>query len=216
MVNAPNSYMTAQHSTVSRPIVDQLKHQVVAVAPEASASAPSGTITSVAVDAMKEDDRDGYLSKSGVPSTQLDLKVRPSPMSIDGASTQIPDGVEVNQEGNDYTLGGTDLPSDKLTPTEQLDIIDKETKSPLVVGDQMFLIASVWYAQWKKWCLSMKNQDSDDIMMGATTNMSRFPGSVDNAVLFDDMNAGTLKPNLLESSDYFLVTEVGWKNLVSW
>uniref|UniRef100_A0A670Z4S0 Ubiquitin carboxyl-terminal hydrolase n=2 Tax=Pseudonaja textilis TaxID=8673 RepID=A0A670Z4S0_PSETE len=67
-----------------------------------------------------------------------------------------------------------------------------------------YLLENHWYKQWKVYV------ESGD------QNSKAFPGRINNAELFEDLESYRLKDRLVEHEDYILVPEEVWDKLVSW
>uniref|UniRef100_A0A670Z0G8 Ubiquitin carboxyl-terminal hydrolase n=1 Tax=Pseudonaja textilis TaxID=8673 RepID=A0A670Z0G8_PSETE len=77
-------------------------------------------------------------------------------------------------------------------------------KRPLGTGEKWYLLENHWYKQWKVYV------ESGD------QNSKAFPGRINNAELFEDLESYRLKDRLVEHEDYILVPEEVWDKLVSW
>ncbi|XP_042307624.1 ubiquitin carboxyl-terminal hydrolase 11 [Sceloporus undulatus] len=75
---------------------------------------------------------------------------------------------------------------------------------PLKAGEKWYLLENHWYKQWKAYV------ESGD------QNSSSFPGRINNAELFEDLESYRLKDRLVEHEEYVLVPEEVWNKLVSW
>ncbi|XP_066469522.1 ubiquitin carboxyl-terminal hydrolase 11 [Tiliqua scincoides] len=75
---------------------------------------------------------------------------------------------------------------------------------PLQAGEKWYLLENHWYQQWKAYV------ESGD------QNSSSFPGRINNAELFEDLESYRLKDRLVEYEEYILVPEEVWNKLVSW
>uniref|UniRef100_A0A8C6X9T8 Ubiquitin carboxyl-terminal hydrolase n=1 Tax=Naja naja TaxID=35670 RepID=A0A8C6X9T8_NAJNA len=67
-----------------------------------------------------------------------------------------------------------------------------------------YLLENHWYKQWKVYV------ESGD------QNSNAFPGRINNAELFEDLESYRLKDRLVEHEEYILVPEEVWGKLVSW
>uniref|UniRef100_A0A8C8RR13 Ubiquitin carboxyl-terminal hydrolase n=1 Tax=Pelusios castaneus TaxID=367368 RepID=A0A8C8RR13_9SAUR len=76
--------------------------------------------------------------------------------------------------------------------------------SPTSLSPPRYLLENHWYQQWKEYV------ESGD------QNSSSFPGRINNAELFEDLESFRLKERLVESEEYVLVPEDVWNKLVSW
>uniref|UniRef100_A0A8C6X9P5 Ubiquitin carboxyl-terminal hydrolase n=1 Tax=Naja naja TaxID=35670 RepID=A0A8C6X9P5_NAJNA len=77
-------------------------------------------------------------------------------------------------------------------------------KRPLGAGEKWYLLENHWYKQWKVYV------ESGD------QNSNAFPGRINNAELFEDLESYRLKDRLVEHEEYILVPEEVWGKLVSW
>ncbi|XP_058039362.1 ubiquitin carboxyl-terminal hydrolase 11-like [Ahaetulla prasina] len=77
-------------------------------------------------------------------------------------------------------------------------------KRPLGAGEKWYLLENHWYKQWKVYV------ESGD------QNSNAFPGRINNAELFEDLESYRLKDRLVEHEEYILVPEEVWDKLVSW
>ncbi|KAJ7317569.1 hypothetical protein JRQ81_003731 [Phrynocephalus forsythii] len=77
-------------------------------------------------------------------------------------------------------------------------------KRPLRAGEKWYLLENHWYKQWRAYV------ESGD------QNSSSFPGRINNAELFQDLESCRLKDRLVEQEEYVLVPEEVWNKLVSW
>uniref|UniRef100_A0A803SXM9 ubiquitinyl hydrolase 1 n=1 Tax=Anolis carolinensis TaxID=28377 RepID=A0A803SXM9_ANOCA len=75
---------------------------------------------------------------------------------------------------------------------------------PLRAGEKWYLLENHWYKQWKAYVES------------GNQNSSSFPGRINNAELFEDLESYRLKDRLVEHEEYVLVPEEVWNKLVSW
>ncbi|XP_060108668.1 ubiquitin carboxyl-terminal hydrolase 11 [Heteronotia binoei] len=75
---------------------------------------------------------------------------------------------------------------------------------PLRAGEKWYLLENHWYQQWKAYV------ESGD------QNSSSYPGRINNAELFEDLESYRLKDRLVEYEEYILVPEEVWNKLVSW
>uniref|UniRef100_A0A8D0BDS9 Ubiquitin carboxyl-terminal hydrolase n=1 Tax=Salvator merianae TaxID=96440 RepID=A0A8D0BDS9_SALMN len=75
---------------------------------------------------------------------------------------------------------------------------------PLRAGEKWYLLENHWYKQWKAYV------ESGD------QNSSSFPGRINNAELFEDLESYRLKDRLVEHEEYVLVPEEVWDKLVNW
>uniref|UniRef100_W5NBB7 ubiquitinyl hydrolase 1 n=1 Tax=Lepisosteus oculatus TaxID=7918 RepID=W5NBB7_LEPOC len=74
----------------------------------------------------------------------------------------------------------------------------------LRAGDSWYLLDLHWFKQWKEY-----------VHMG-DQNSSAFPGRIDNAELFEDLESCRLKERLVEEEDFILVPAEAWRKLLAW
>ncbi|CAH2292011.1 E3 ubiquitin- ligase TRIM39-like [Pelobates cultripes] len=81
-------------------------------------------------------------------------------------------------------------------------------KAPQKKGDELYVIDSRWFKQWKKYV----GYDSWDMYNVGECN----PGPVNNSGLFSDADTLALKEHLIDELDYVLVPNEAWLKLMSW
>ncbi|XP_069040333.1 ubiquitin carboxyl-terminal hydrolase 11 [Lepisosteus oculatus] len=74
----------------------------------------------------------------------------------------------------------------------------------LRAGDSWYLLDLHWFKQWKEY-----------VHMG-DQNSSAFPGRIDNAELFEDLESCRLKERMVEEEDFILVPAEAWRKLLAW
>ncbi|XP_076860166.1 ubiquitin carboxyl-terminal hydrolase 11 [Brachyhypopomus gauderio] len=74
----------------------------------------------------------------------------------------------------------------------------------LRAGGSWYVVGSRWFDLWKEY---VKTGDQ---------NAPSFPGQIDNAELFEDLDSYRLKERLVENEDFVLVPADAWHMLVSW
>ncbi|MBN3323596.1 UBP11 hydrolase, partial [Atractosteus spatula] len=67
-----------------------------------------------------------------------------------------------------------------------------------------YLLDIHWFKQWKEY-----------VHMG-DQNSSAFPGRIDNAELFEDLESCRVKERLVEEEDFILVPAEAWRKLLAW
>lgn len=77
-------------------------------------------------------------------------------------------------------------------------------ESELQAGDSWYVVDRRWFEQWKEFV------ESGD------QNSSSFPGQIDNAELFEDLDSYHLKERLVENEDFMLVPAEAWHKLLLW
>uniref|UniRef100_A0AAX7SD30 Ubiquitin carboxyl-terminal hydrolase n=1 Tax=Astatotilapia calliptera TaxID=8154 RepID=A0AAX7SD30_ASTCA len=70
-------------------------------------------------------------------------------------------------------------------------------------GDQ-YVVDRRWFDQWK------------EFVETGDQNSTSFPGQIDNAELFEDLDSYHLKDRLVEDEDFVLVPAEAWHKLLSW
>jgi hypothetical protein len=113
---------------------------------------------------------------------------------------------DIDVEGNGSVLNGsTHVGNRKMLPCtaqEQRRVLLEAESAPLVLGTNMFLLSTLWWQRWKRFCEGDDSQGP--------------PGPVDNSNLFQDEASGVLKVALVDNQDYILVPEDIWDRLTSW
>ncbi|XP_068188940.1 ubiquitin carboxyl-terminal hydrolase 11 isoform X2 [Antennarius striatus] len=74
----------------------------------------------------------------------------------------------------------------------------------LRAGDSWYVVERRWYEQWKEF---VENGDQSS---------SSFPGQINNAELFEDLESYHLKERLVENEDFMLVPADAWHKLLGW
>lgn len=87
---------------------------------------------------------------------------------------------------------------------QQIENGENGRRRPLRTGESWFLVEQRWYKQWELY------------VQGGDQNSCTFPGSINNAILFEDQISWRLKKGLVEGKDYVLLPAAAWNNMVSW
>ncbi|XP_067270443.1 ubiquitin carboxyl-terminal hydrolase 11 [Pseudorasbora parva] len=82
--------------------------------------------------------------------------------------------------------------------------IDNLNQQQLRAGDSWYLLDKRWFDQWKEYVHT------------GDQNSSSYPGKIDNAELFEDLDSYHLKERLSENEDFILVPAEAWHKLLSW
>ncbi|KAK2898262.1 hypothetical protein Q8A67_009680 [Cirrhinus molitorella] len=82
--------------------------------------------------------------------------------------------------------------------------IDNLNQQQLRAGDSWYLLDKRWYDQWKEYVHT------------GDQNSSSYPGKIDNAELYEDLDSYHLKERLSENEDFILVPAEAWHKLLSW
>ncbi|XP_038154331.1 ubiquitin carboxyl-terminal hydrolase 11 [Cyprinodon tularosa] len=88
--------------------------------------------------------------------------------------------------------------------TQRREIESLLRDSELRAGDSWYIVDRRWFEQWREFV------ESGD------QNSSSFPGRIDNAELFEDLDSFHLKERLVENEDFTLVPAAAWNKLLLW
>ncbi|KAF3696383.1 Ubiquitin carboxyl-terminal hydrolase 15 [Channa argus] len=88
--------------------------------------------------------------------------------------------------------------------TQRREIESLLRECELRAGDSWYVIDHRWFQQWKEF-VEIGDQNS-----------SSFPGHIDNAELFEDLDSYHLKERLVEDEDFVLVPAEAWHKLLAW
>uniref|UniRef100_A0A1A8HJA9 Ubiquitin carboxyl-terminal hydrolase n=1 Tax=Nothobranchius korthausae TaxID=1143690 RepID=A0A1A8HJA9_9TELE len=88
--------------------------------------------------------------------------------------------------------------------TQRREIESLLRERELQAGDSWYVVDHRWFEQWKEFVES------------GNQNSSSFPGQIDNAELFEDLDSYHLKECLVEDEDFVLVPAEAWHKLLVW
>ncbi|XP_037334974.1 ubiquitin carboxyl-terminal hydrolase 11 isoform X2 [Pungitius pungitius] len=88
--------------------------------------------------------------------------------------------------------------------TQRREIESLLRECELRAGDSWYVMERRWYEQWK------------EFVETGDQNSSSFPGQINNAELFEDLDSFHLKERLVENEDFMLVPADAWHRLLGW
>uniref|UniRef100_A0AAX7U4F8 Ubiquitin carboxyl-terminal hydrolase n=1 Tax=Astatotilapia calliptera TaxID=8154 RepID=A0AAX7U4F8_ASTCA len=99
-------------------------------------------------------------------------------------------------------------PSDLLTPATAAVfyecVLKEQCNNVCVCVCCRYVVDRRWFDQWK------------EFVETGDQNSTSFPGQIDNAELFEDLDSYHLKDRLVEDEDFVLVPAEAWHKLLSW
>uniref|UniRef100_A0A3P8PEN6 Ubiquitin carboxyl-terminal hydrolase n=1 Tax=Astatotilapia calliptera TaxID=8154 RepID=A0A3P8PEN6_ASTCA len=88
--------------------------------------------------------------------------------------------------------------------TQRREIESLLRECELRAGESWYVVDRRWFDQWK------------EFVETGDQNSTSFPGQIDNAELFEDLDSYHLKDRLVEDEDFVLVPAEAWHKLLSW
>lgn len=88
--------------------------------------------------------------------------------------------------------------------TQRREIESLLRECELRAGDSWYVVDRRWFEQWK------------EFVETGDQNSTSFPGQIDNAELFEDLDSYHLKDRLVENEDFVLVPTEVWHKLLAW
>lgn len=88
--------------------------------------------------------------------------------------------------------------------TQRREIESLLRECELRAGESWYVVDRRWFDQWK------------EFVETGDQNSTSFPGQIDNAELFEDLDSYHLKDRLVEDEDFVLVPAEAWHKLLAW
>ncbi|KIY71877.1 cysteine proteinase [Cylindrobasidium torrendii FP15055 ss-10] len=95
-----------------------------------------------------------------------------------------------------------------MSAEEKFQVVEKLTKTEMLLGQTWYLVAGDWWRRWRKACTGVADKASPEQVE------EREIGPVDNMSLLDETDG--LRTGLIEGEDVVYVPQEAWEHLVTW